>query len=97
MVMFDFKVTVNEDLVFEDTNPRTIIEKIFIEDLNGGVLAEVAVAGKAGVNLRFQTASLANRPYQYLSIINSDEWKKVCEEYDNVGKEETEPSDQVIL
>lgn len=94
--MFEFAIKVNDEVVFEDLDPRTIIETVEVTDFAGAVIAEIAVGGKAGINLRFRTASLANRPYAYLDVINSGAWKKACDEYDAGAKLEVELSDNMF-
>ena len=91
--MFDFRISINDEVVHENLDPRQIVECVEVLDLNGGVLAEIPVAGKAGLNIRFRSASLANRPYAYLSTINSPEWAKACAEYDASLVEEPEGID----
>lgn len=94
--MFEFKITVSDETVYEDLDPRTIIEAVEVTDLAGAVIAEIPVGGKAGINLRFRTASLANRPYAYLDVINSGAWQKACDEYDAAQKHEVTITDKTF-
>ena len=89
MVMFEFKIQVGDSVVYENKDPRQIVNRLNVYGKRG-IVAEIAVEGEDLLVIEPSYLSLANRPYDYIKVIDSDEFKKACEEYDKKASREVE-------